>query len=307
MQGKHDVDLDWLLDFTALAATGSFTKAAETRHVTQPAFSRRVRALEDWVGAPLFARTAQGSVLTPAGQRFGSDVPALLRTLETLRRETREVARAEAPTLRFAATHALSFTFFPQWLRGVAHHPPTGSIQLLSDTMQACETMMQEGRAHFLLCHHHDLLRGPMLEPPFEGADIGQDRLVPYARAMESGAPAWHIAQSDNVPLLGYSEESGLARILAAHGLERRCPAIHRVFSAQLAFTLLGMVRQGDGVAWLPQSLASDSVAGGEIVAAGDSSWTVPVTVRVFRSSVRQSPTIEAFWDAVHASASRPS
>jgi DNA-binding transcriptional LysR family regulator len=44
------MNLSWLHDFLALAETGNFSRAADARHMTQPAFSRRIRALEDWLG-----------------------------------------------------------------------------------------------------------------------------------------------------------------------------------------------------------------------------------------------------------------
>jgi DNA-binding transcriptional LysR family regulator len=50
------MNLIWLEDFLALAATGNFSRAAEDRHSSQPAFSRRIRALEEWVGVDLFDR-----------------------------------------------------------------------------------------------------------------------------------------------------------------------------------------------------------------------------------------------------------
>ena len=43
----------WLEDFVALAATRSFSRAAEQRHLTQPAFGRRIRSLEQWAGTAL--------------------------------------------------------------------------------------------------------------------------------------------------------------------------------------------------------------------------------------------------------------
>ena len=49
------MELIWLEDFLMLADTLNFSRAAELRHVTQPAFSRRIRALEGWVGADLFS------------------------------------------------------------------------------------------------------------------------------------------------------------------------------------------------------------------------------------------------------------
>jgi DNA-binding transcriptional LysR family regulator len=44
------MDLDWLKDFLVLAEKRNFSRAADARNVTQPAFSRRIRALEDWIG-----------------------------------------------------------------------------------------------------------------------------------------------------------------------------------------------------------------------------------------------------------------
>ena len=60
------MNLSWLEDFLALAASGNFSRAAEERHMTQPAFSRRIRALEEWLGAELFDRSTQPARLTEA-------------------------------------------------------------------------------------------------------------------------------------------------------------------------------------------------------------------------------------------------
>ena len=53
------MELKWLEDFSAVASSRSFSAAARARHVTQPALSRRVRALEDWYGQTLFDRIAE--------------------------------------------------------------------------------------------------------------------------------------------------------------------------------------------------------------------------------------------------------
>jgi len=63
------VHLIWLEDFIELARTRSFSRAAENRFVTHPAFGRRIKALEQWVGAELVVRTHPVS-LTAAGQLF---------------------------------------------------------------------------------------------------------------------------------------------------------------------------------------------------------------------------------------------
>lgn len=60
----------WLLDFIALANTGSFTEAARARNSSQSAFSRRIQALEFWTGSRLIDRATQPVELTPAGEGF---------------------------------------------------------------------------------------------------------------------------------------------------------------------------------------------------------------------------------------------
>ena len=105
------MNLSWLEDFLALAASGSFSRAAEERHMTQPAFSRRIRALEEWLGTELFDRSSQPARLTAAGEWFRDTAHDLVARVARVPGEARTVAQAHSTTLRFAATHALSFTF----------------------------------------------------------------------------------------------------------------------------------------------------------------------------------------------------
>uniref|UniRef100_UPI003557B402 LysR family transcriptional regulator n=1 Tax=Pandoraea sputorum TaxID=93222 RepID=UPI003557B402 len=86
------MELVWLEDFIALAEHGGFIRAAQTRHVTQTAFSRRIRALEQWMGVELFQRSAQGPTLTPAGEHVLASVQDAAARLYRIREEAREVA-----------------------------------------------------------------------------------------------------------------------------------------------------------------------------------------------------------------------
>ena len=64
------MDIRWLGDFLDLAETNNFTRTADRRHITQPALSRRIQSLENWVGEPLIDRSTKPIRLTPAGVRF---------------------------------------------------------------------------------------------------------------------------------------------------------------------------------------------------------------------------------------------
>src|SRR6266404_5853308 len=97
------MELKWLEDFLSLAETRNFSRSAELRFTTQPAFSRRIKALEDWVGAILIDRSAQPVGLTGAGANFRSLAEEVVRQLYQGREEIHlasvNVAASSAPAM----------------------------------------------------------------------------------------------------------------------------------------------------------------------------------------------------------------
>jgi len=289
------MEFSWLEDFLALVDTGNFNRAAEARHLTQPAFSRRIRALEEWIGAPLFDRATHRVTLTPAGDRFRPIAEDLVRRLLQGREEIRQAADTAAASLRFAATHVLSLTFFPVWLRSLEARTRLGPVHLVSDTMRACEQIMRAGEAQFLLCHHHPALPGQLDAGPFKSIRVGHDVLMPVAAPDDEGRARFSLADGA-APHLAYSPESALGRIVAAAQTE---PMPDPVFTSHLATVLRAMALDGRGIAWLPESLIADDLTRGNLIRAGGRECHAPVEVRLFRAKARQSPAAEEFWAAL--------
>ncbi len=291
------MELIWLEDFVALANTGNFSRAAEIRHVTQPAFSRRIKALEDWIGVMLFVRGAQGVTLTVAGERFRSGAEEIVRRLQQLCTETREAGDKEAKTLHFAATHALSFTFFPGWIWSLDSDGSLGTIRLISDSMQACEQVMLQGQAQFLLCHYHEKARSRFDPSQFRSVPVGKDSLVLLSAPDEHGKPRWKLSdRSRQIHYLAYSEESGLGRIVMEKQAGGLFPPLHTVVTSRLAVALQTMARDGRGVAWLPLSLAAGDVHAGRLVRAGTPEHDIAMEIRLFRPLAELSQNAEKFW-----------
>lgn len=293
------MELSWFEDYLALAETLNFSRAAELRHVTQPAFSRRIRALEAWVGADLFVRTTHGVSLTPAGEHFHDQAEVLTRALHQLRRDTREVADRRARPLSIAATHALSFTFFPQWIRRNHSILSLGNLHLISDSMLACEQMMLRGDVQFLLCHHHEDAGGRIDARQFRSIVVGTDTLLPLSAPDANDDARWRLGGDAPVSYLAYSGQSGLGRIVAARWSAKDHPfALEPIFTSHLAATLHSMARAGDGVAWLPRTLTEDDIATGRLVEAGGPGDRIPIEIRLFRPAARQSKAVEDIWSA---------
>ncbi|WP_428248603.1 LysR family transcriptional regulator [Ferrovibrio sp.] len=296
------MEFAWLEDFIALAESGNFSRAAERRHMTQPAFSRRIRLLEDWAGAPLFDRTSQPIGLTDAGLRLRPTVEEVLRRLAQAREELRQTAAEGASALRFAATHSLSLTFFPAWVQRLGGDLALGPIHLISESMQACEQAMLEGNAQFMLCHGHDAVAQRLDATQFTSRVIGEDRLLPLSApdaqgGQQSGQPRHRIGQDEAMPFLAYSDESGLGRIIAAAQASAPWQAgLKTVFTSHSAAVLRMMARDGRGLAWLPRSLVAEDMAAGHLVAAGNAAEAIPLRILLLRPRARQSQIAESLW-----------
>jgi DNA-binding transcriptional LysR family regulator len=305
---NRPIEFAWLEDFLALAESGSFSRAAELRNIAQPAFSRHIRSLEDWIGVTLFDRSTHPAAMTEAGRRFSPMVRDLLHRLEIAREETRLADETASATLRFAATHVLSLTFFPHWLRSIVSDVRPAPIHLGSDSLHACEGVMLHGDVHFLLCHYHRQV-GNRLDPEqYNSAAVGFDTLVPVVKPRGPMLPAFGHERGSRgkLPVLAYSEESGLGRIVRARlGAALEQIGADLLFTAHLAAVLRTMALEGRGIAWLPETLIAEDIAAKRLVRAGDAKWNIPVEIRIFRRRGLERPVAEQFWATIVAHAAK--
>src|SRR3954454_17183834 len=96
------------------------------------------------------------------------------------------------------------------------------------------------------------------------------------------------------------AQSAGLGRILdAVWAKERAAFSLQKRFTAQLATALLSMARQGQGVTWIPQTLAAEDIEAGRLVDAGLGHFSVEVEIRLFRPVHGQTRAAEAFWKAM--------
>ncbi|MDM0035706.1 LysR substrate-binding domain-containing protein [Variovorax sp. J22P271] len=293
------MNLIWLDDFLALAATGNFSRAADDRHSSQPAFSRRIRALEAWIGADLFDRSSQPATLTEVGEWFAGVAQELNARVARVPGDAKRIAEASSVTLRIASTHALSFTFLPRWLRSLESHTTLGPVQLMSDVLERCEALMLQSKVQFVLSHAHGKAHGALDAEPYRSARIGEDVLVAVSAPNEGGSARYQLGIGGvAVPVLQYTEESGLGRIIrAVLGRRLKALGVQIVFTAHLASVLRTMALDGRGIAWLPQTLVEHDIGQGRLVAAASSEWSVPLEIRLYRDSELLGRAANAFWN----------
>ncbi|OWY10320.1 hypothetical protein B6V72_17765 [Thioclava sp. F34-6] len=284
-------------DFLELVRELNFSRAAENRNLTQPAFSRRIKQLEAAIKTPLIHRTTRQVTLTAAGRAFQPRAEAIVRMLSEARLEALEAAGLAQRTLNLAATHALSYTFVPKWLMQIGGPSQIGALNMVSDTHRQGVRLLQNGEVSFFICHKKPNSAEDLPEKQFRCHPIGGDRLVPLCAPDESGRPLWRLGSAaSQVPFIAYSSASGLHAILEAHGIGDGRRGLETKMNSVLASTNLEMAKEGQGVAFLPLSLAEQEMARGTLVRAGDPSLDVPVQLVIYRSRSRLSAHCEAFW-----------
>lgn len=109
---------------------GSFTKAAELLHVTQPALSHQIRTLERSAGGPLLERLPRTIRLTPTGRAMLPHARATLADAERARCAARQAAGLEVGELQIATLYSITLGVLPQALRSWRQTHPQVGIRL---------------------------------------------------------------------------------------------------------------------------------------------------------------------------------
>ena len=187
----------------------------------------------------------------------------------------------------------------PGWLRGLEAKATVGRIQLDSDVLQRCESLLQQSKVHMVLSHSHAKARGALEAAGYASTHVGTDELIPVSAADANGKPRHWLPglRASQVPLLDYSQESGLGRILrAVVGSELEHLPVQIIFTAHLASVLRTMVIGGRGLAWLPRTLIAEDLASGVLVEAALPKWHIPLEIRLYRDNITLGRAAESFW-----------
>ena len=148
------MDINWFRDLAHLGQTGNFSQAAEMSHISQPAFSRRIKALEAWVGVKLVDRSKQPVRLTPPGaQMLEAGQQALLR-IETERSQILEASSLpDKYVVTFGAQHSIGWRFYPTWLHAFEESYGPILSRLRADDLPNCVRDLNEGGVDFVIAY----------------------------------------------------------------------------------------------------------------------------------------------------------
>ncbi|SCX26894.1 DNA-binding transcriptional regulator, LysR family [Pseudomonas sp. NFACC25] len=293
------MQIKWLDDLLAVAEWKNFSRAAEVRCVTQSALSRRIKSLEEWVGAELVDRGTYPVQLTPAGRTFCEESREALAGLMRLRSSLREVERMPGRSIQVSAGHSLSMTFLPKWLTQFQLHNEQFNARVVAANIHDAVIALEEGGCDLMIVYHHPL--APILLDPakFGSLTLGHDAFIPLCAPDKKGQPLYRLPGTSTkaVPHLAYTATTFLGRV--ADIVIKNGPSVsvlERCYEADMAMLLMRMAIEGYGVAWLPQSAVIDELQRGQLVKAGGDEWSTRLEIRSYCSITNENPTMRSLW-----------
>jgi DNA-binding transcriptional LysR family regulator len=257
------METKWLEDFVSLAETRSFSQSAKLRHVTQPAFSRRIQALEAWAGVDLVDRSSYPTRLTVAGQTLHAQAIDMLQSLQTSRSMLRGHASNNQSVVEFAVPHTLALTFFPSWIAGLQQQFGEIKTRLTALNVHDAVLRLVEGGCDFLIAYHHPSQPLQLDPDRFDMVVLGEEVLAPFAKVTEVGQSRFVLPATarKSTPYLAYASGAYLGRVVDFL-LNDIKTAMHlnRVYETDMAESLKAMALEGHGVAFLPLSSVQKEV-----------------------------------------------
>lgn len=294
------MQIKWLEDLVALAQTRSFSRAAELRHVTHPAFGRRIRLLEQWAGAPLVARGSTPVVLTPAGQGLLAYAQQAVQAMAQARDELRGLAGEREAVATMVTGRTLARTIAADWLLRVKPQLARAQIRIRTGSMAETLQRFERGEADFMLTYHHPLIAMRLSAGLYLQRTVARDRLVPVGRVNAQGKPVFAFNGRTATPFLTYAETLALGQLVRDHLTNHpQAPHLREVVECDSADALLEFALKGLGVAWLPWSLAVGACKAKQLAPVGSKALEIGFEVRMVRAKHRLSPLAEALWQSV--------
>lgn len=254
------MEIDQVETFLAVVTYGGFHRAAEALHVSQPAVSGRIRALEESLGVTLFTRGRANPTLSPAGKALRPHAEQLLRTVAMARQAVHELQPLTGGALRIAASLSVCTYLMPEVMEGYKAANPKVMVHLRSGNSMQVLKMVLDGEADIGVARslHH---------PEVETMTLRDDPLILVghpAHLMASNRHA-HLEEVEEWPLIFY--DRGSSDWTLTQGLFRRAGLLPNVvLEVETIEAAKRMVERKLGFSFLPQIALTHELRQGKLV-----------------------------------------
>jgi DNA-binding transcriptional LysR family regulator len=289
---SHPMELYQLRGFAAVAELGQLTRAAERLHLSQPALSAQIKALEDELSVALFDRGAAGMTLTAAGRRLLPDAERVLAAAQALRSEALALRDQVTGRVRLGTVGDPELTRLADVLRRAVDCFPLLEIDVHHEISGAAFANVRDGELDAAF-YYGDLVHPAVGSIPLD--TLAFRIVVPAAWAERLADAGWEaIATEPWVMTPPISTHYALATALFdSHGI---APVRH--VEADHEAVISSLVAAGVGVALMREDVAKSDAARGALAIWGETRLTTRLSF-IYRREREHDPTIHAICDVV--------
>lgn len=234
--------------FVAVADLGSFNRAAEALHLSQPALSRRIQKLEETLGVALFERSTRHVGLTMVGRDFIPKVRRFLDEFETSLLGISDLGARSGGQITVASVPTAVFYFLPSAISRFSAAFPRIRIRILdlgaNEGLEAVARGEADFGINFIGASHPDIAFTPLAEDPFVIACRHDHPLATKATV------AWEELTGHRVITVGRASGN---RALIDNALAQNGLTLTWSYEITHLASSLGLVEAGLGVAVLPK------------------------------------------------------
>ena len=287
------MELYQLRSFAAVAELGHLTRAADKLHISQPALSAQIKALEDELGVPLFDRTPSGMVLTPAGQRLLPEAEKVVAAALALRSQAKAYQGEAAGRARVGTLADPEFLRLSDFLAVAIDRYPLVEIELHHEVSGNAFAKVRDGELD--AAYYYGSLTHPQVTAvPLR--EFAYRVVAPIAwRDRVEGADWDAIAALPWIVTPAISTHSALAQeLFQTHGV---APA--KLIEADNELVISSLVVAGLGVALMREDLALAAASEGTVCLWRDVRATTTLSFVHLRER-GDDPIVRALTDVLH-------
>ena len=294
------MELKWLEDFLALDAAKNFRIAAEQRYVSQPAFSRRIQALEAWVETPLFDRTSQPSQLTKAGKLFRPIAQQIVDLAHAGKNDIQSQILEDKEKMRFSTLSTLAQIFMPTWLKNLLKLIDANQFIVRTDYNSIADYFdaLDNNSDDFFICYEDPKYKFHTDSGRYASLKLDEETLIAVCSPNDEGTPGFWLPDGpkQEIPCLHTLSENSPSPIRHHMANKYRDFTFKSVYESSVSPTLRAMAIEGFGLAWIPSALIEDDLKSGKLVRADEPKNDIIVDINIYRCTEYNEPRVEKFW-----------
>lgn len=275
--------------FVAVAELLSLTRAAQRCHLSLPAVSNRIHAMEKQAGCRLFERQARGVRLTPAGETFARHARAMLLEADSLQSALRDFTGGKQDHLTILANTTAVTEFMPAVLAEFLAAHPHVSVSLKEQANHEIARAVREARADL------GVVAGDLDLTGLTSVHFASDRLVLVAARSHplASRPRVPFAEVIEHPMVGLYEGSSARAFLAGRVEAMGRPPVHVRVQVNSFEALCLMAEAGVGLAIAPESVARHYARTMRIAAVAlADAWAIRERYLITRAEARAPATL---------------